>query len=341
MLAQDYQSRPKIEMGVDVMKLFLRISLVTLLCIAANAFGQTYPSKPIVMIVPFAAGGPTDVLARTLALAMGKQLKQTILVENVGGAGGNIGVLRMVRATPDGYTVLVHHIGMSTSPALYRKMDYNPLTDLAYISLISDVPMTLIARANFPANNFKEFVTHFKANKDKLSMAHAGLGAASQLCGLLLTSTLETDVLTVPYTGTAPAMTALLGGQVDFMCDQTTNTTNQIQSGKVKAYGVTTRTRVASLPNIPTLDEQGLKGFEVAVWHAVYAPKNTPKAIQDTLLRAVHEALKDADLKSSLAKLGTEPVAANRQTPEVLRDHLKAEIDKWAPIIKKAGQYAD
>ena len=237
--------------------------------------------------------------------------------------------------------MLVHHIGMSTSPALYRKMDYNPLTDLAYISLIADVPMTLIAKPNFPANNFKEFVTYFKANKDKLSMANAGLGAASHLCGLLLTSKLETDVLTVPFTGTAPAMTSLLGGQVDFMCDQSTNTTGQIQAGKVKVYGVTTKTRIPSLPTIPTLDEQGLKDFQVAVWHGVYAPKNTPRAIQDTLLRAVHEALKDADLKTSLAKLGTEPVAANRQTPEVLRDFLKEEIDKWGPIIKKAGQYAD
>jgi len=323
------------------MKLVLRLSLASLLCIAANAFGQTYPNKPVVMIVPFAAGGPTDVLARTLALAMGKQLKQTIMVENVGGAGGNIGVLRTVKAAPDGYTVLVHHIGMSTSPALYRKMEYNPLTDLAYISLIADVPMTLIARQNFPPVNFKEFVTYLKSNKDKLSMAHAGLGAASQLCGLLLTSTLQTEVLTVPYTGTAPAMTSLLGGQVDFMCDQTTNTTGQIQNGKVKVYGVTTKTRVASLPNIPTLDEQGLKDFEVAVWHAVYAPKNTPRPIQDTLLKAVREALKDQDLKDTLAKLGTEPVAANRQTPEVLRDFLKAEVDKWGPIIKKADQYAD
>ena len=323
------------------MKLLLRAIVASVLCLAGHAFGQTYPTKPIVMIVPFAAGGPTDVLARTLAVAMGKQLKQTLLVENVGGAGGNIGVLRTVKAAPDGYTVLVHHIGMSTSPALYRKMDYNPLTDLAYISLIADVPMTLIAKPNFPANNFKEFVTYLKANKDKLSMANAGLGAASHLCGLLLTSKLETDVLTVPFTGTAPAMTSLLGGQVDFMCDQSTNTTGQIQAGKVKVYGVTTKTRIPSLPTIPTLDEQGLKDFQVAVWHGVYAPKNTPRAIQDTLLRAVHEALKDADLKTSLAKLGTEPVAANRQTPEVLRDFLKEEIDKWGPIIKKAGQYAD
>lgn len=323
-----------------MLKLITRIFAATALMTAVGAQAQ-YPNKAVVLVVPFAAGGPTDTLARTLGIAMSKQLKQSILVENVGGAGGNIGVNRVVRAAPDGYTVLVHHIGMSTSPALYRKLDYNPLTDLEYIGLIADVPMTLIARANFPANNLKEFISYVKANKDKLSLANAGLGAASHLCGLMLMSKMEADVLTVPYTGTAPAMTALLGGQVDFLCDQTTNTTGQIQAGKVKVYGVTTLKRVASLPNIPTLDEQGMKGFEVAVWHGMYAPKNTPKAALDTLVKGMQEALKDDALKSSLAKLGTEPVPQNRATPEYLRTFLKAEIDKWGPVIKKAGQYAD
>jgi len=324
-----------------MLKNILRSSIAAVLCIAGSAFAQSYPARPVVMIIPFAAGGPTDTLGRTLAMAMSKQLKQTILVENVGGAGGNIGVLRMVKAAPDGHTLLLHHIGMSTSPSLYRKMEYNPLTDLEYLGLVADVPMTLLARANFPANNFKEFMTYVKANKDKLSLANAGLGAASHLCGLMFMSAINADLLTVPYTGTAPAMTALLGGQVDILCDQTTNTTGQIQAKKVKVYGVTTRTRVASLPDIPTLDEQGLKGFEVAVWHALYAPKNTPKPVLDTVGRAMQEGLKDADLKAQLAKLGTEPVAANRQTPEALRTFLKSEIDKWGPVIKKAGLFAD
>jgi len=324
-----------------MLKNILRSSIAAVLCIAGSAFAQNYPARPVVMIIPFAAGGPTDTLGRTLAMAMSKQLKQTILVENVGGAGGNIGVLRMVKAAPDGHTLLLHHIGMSTSPALYRKMEYNPLTDLEYLGLVADVPMTLLARANFPANNFQEFVNYIKANKDKLSLANAGLGAASHLCGLMFMSAINADILTVPYTGTAPAMTALLGGQVDLLCDQTTNTTGQIQAKKVKVYGVTTRTRVASLPDIPTLDEQGLKGFEVAVWHALYAPKNTPKPVLDTVGRAMQEGLKDADLKAQLAKLGTEPVAANRQTPEALRTFLKSEIDKWGPVIKKAGLFAD
>ncbi len=323
-----------------MLKNILRTSIAAVLCIAGSAFGQ-YPSRPVVMIVPFAAGGPTDTLGRTLGASMAKQLKQSVLVENVGGAGGNIGVGRVVKAPADGYTLLLHHIGMATSPALYRKMDYNPLTDLEYLGLVADVPMTLIARSDFPANNLKEFITYVKANKAKLNLANAGLGAASHLCGLMLMSTIEADVQTIPYTGTAPAMTALLGSQVDFMCDQTTNTTGQIQAKKVKVYGVTTKTRVASLPDIPTLDEQGLKGFEVAVWHALYAPKNTPKPVLDTVGKAMQEGLKDADLKAQLAKLGTEPVAANRQTPEALRTFLKTEIDKWGPVIKKAGQYAD
>jgi len=313
-----------------------------LLCgiVVAPAMAQ-YPSKAVSMVVPFAAGGPTDTLGRNLGQVMGKQLKQTILIENVGGAGGNIGVTRVSRAAPDGYTLLLHHIGMSTSPALYRKLDYNPLTDFEYIGLVADVPMTLIARGNFPAKDFREFLTYIKANKDKVTLANAGLGAASHLCGLLFMTAIETDFTTVPYKGTAPAMNDLLGGQVDFMCDQTTNTTGQIQGGRVKAYGVTSRTRVASLPNLPTLDEQGLKGFEVAVWHAVYAPKGTPKPVLDILVHALQESLKDAELKTNLAKLGTEPVAQNRATPEALRTFLKAEIDKWGPIIKKAGQYAD
>jgi len=311
------------------------------LAFAQSALGQNYPTKVVNMIVPFAAGGPTDTLGRNLAQAMGKPLKQTVIIENVGGAGGNIGVTRAAKATPDGYTLLLHHIGMSTSPALYRTLQYNPLTDFEYIGLVADVPMTMIARGNFPAKDFNEFLTYIKANKDKLSYANAGLGAASHLCGLLFMTAIQTDFTTVPYKGTAPAMNDLLGGQVDFMCDQTTNTTGQIQGGKVKAYGVTSKVRVASLPNIPTLDEQGLKGFEVAVWHAVYAPKGTPKPVLDKLVSSLQEALRDPDLKTNLAKLGTEPVAQNRATPEALRTFLKAEIEKWGPIIKKAGQYAD
>ena len=293
------------------------------------------------MVIPFAAGGPTDTLGRNLGVAWGKLLKQTVIVENVGGAGGNIGVTRVARAAPDGYNILLHHIGMSTSPALYRKLDYDPLNDFEYIGLVADVPMTLIARGNFPAKDFKEFLPYIKANKDKLSLANAGLGAASHLCGLLFMSAIQTDFTTVPYKGTAPAMNDLLGGQVDFMCDQTTNTTGQIKGGKVKVYGVTTLKRVASLPDVPTLDEQGMKGFSVGVWHGVYAPKKTPKPVLDTLVSTMQAALQDPDLIKNLAQLGTEPVSQKDATPAALQSLLKSEIAKWGPVIKKAGVYAD
>jgi tripartite-type tricarboxylate transporter receptor subunit TctC len=304
-------------------------------------WGQGYPTKVITIIVPFAAGGPTDTVARLLAQAMGKTLGQQIIVENVGGAGGTIGATRAAKASPDGYTLLLHHIGMATAPALYRKLPYRPIEDFEPIGLITDVPMTLVAKKDFPAKDLKELVAYVKKNKDKVSYANAGLGAASHLCGMLFMSAIETDLTTVPYKGTGPAMNDLLGGQVDFMCDQTTNTTSQIKAGKIKVYGVTTKTRVPSLPEVPTLHEAGLANFEVAIWHGLYAPKGTPKPVVDKLAAALQEALKDPLVKTRFAELGTEPVATERARPEALRRHLALELEKWAPIIKKAGVYAD
>jgi putative tricarboxylic transport membrane protein len=302
---------------------------------------QEYPNKVITMVVPFAAGGPTDTVARLLGVPMTKTLKQQVIVENVGGAGGTIAANRVAKATPDGYTILIHHIGMSTAPALYRKLPYNPMTDFEHIGLINEVPMTLVARNDFPAKDLKELIAYVKKNKDKATYANAGLGAASHLCGMLFMTAIETDLTTVPYKGTAPAMNDLLGGQVDFMCDQTTNTTSQIKGGKIKVYGVTTKTRVKSLPNVPTMQEAGLPNFEVSIWHALYAPKGTPKTVVATLTKALQEGLKDGTVKQRYADLGTEPVEEKRATPEAHRAHLKAEIDKWGPIIKKAGVYAD
>ena len=316
-------------------------AFVALVAAAFSASAQSYPTKPITMIIPYAAGGPTDTVGRNLGVAWGRQLKQTVIIENLSSAGGIIAVGRVARSTPDGYTLLMHHIGMATMPALYRKLDFNPLTDFEYIGLVADVPMTLIARHDFPPKDFKELIPYLKANSKKLTLANAGVGAASHLCGLMFMSAIQTDFLTVPYKGTAPAMNDLLGGQVDFMCDQTTNTTNQIKAGKVKVYGVTTKTRVAALKDIPTLDEQGLKGFEVSIWHAMYAPKNTPKPVMDTLVSTMQAALKDPALIGTLAQLGTEPVPQNQATPAFLQSHLKAEIDKWGPVIRKAGVYAD
>jgi tripartite-type tricarboxylate transporter receptor subunit TctC len=302
---------------------------------------QSYPNKVITMVVPFAAGGPTDTVARLIGVPMTKSLKQQVIVENVGGAGGTIAANRVAKAPPDGYTILIHHIGMSTAPALYRKLPYNPATDFEPIGLINEVPMTLVAKKDFPAKDLKELIAYVKANKEKVNYANAGLGAASHLCGMIFMSAIQTDVTTVPYSGTAPAMNDLLGGQVDFMCDQTTNTTSQIKAGKIKVYGVTTKKRVPSLPNVPTMDEAGLKGFEVSIWHALYAPKGTPKPVIDKLTNALQDAMKDSTVKQRFADLGTEPVAQNRATPAALSAHLKAELDRWAPIIKKAGVYAD
>jgi tripartite-type tricarboxylate transporter receptor subunit TctC len=320
-------------------KAMLLISLVWLWALPASA--QKFPDRVITMVVPFTAGGPTDTVARLVAAPMSKALSQQVIIENVGGAGGTIAANRVANATPDGYTILIHHIGMSTAPALYRKLPYNPLTDHEPIGLINEVPMTIVARRDFPPKDLKELIAYVKANKDKVTYANAGLGAASHLCGMLFMTSIQTDLTTVPYKGTADVIKDLLGGQVDFTCDQTTNTTSQIKADKVKVYAVTTKTRLASLPNIPTADQAGLKGFEVSVWHGLYAPKGTPKPIIDTLTKALQVALKDATVKKRFADLGTEPVAEKRATPEALRAQLKAETDKWGPIIKKAGVFAD
>ena len=311
------------------------------LVLAFTASAQEYPTRTISIVVPFAAGGPTDTVARLIAQSMTKTLGQTVIVENSAGAGGTIGVEKVAKAKPDGYSLLLMHIGISTSVSLYRNLRYDPQKDLEPIGLITDVPMTFIAKKDFPPKDMKELVTYVKANKDKVTYANAGIGAASHLCGMLFMSAVQVDLTTVPYKGTGPAMTDLIGGQVDFMCDQTTNTTPQIKGGKVKAYAVTTKTRVKSLSELPTVDESGLKGFEVAVWHGLWAPAGTPKGAIEKLNAALKVALKDPTLVSRFAELGTEPVAENRATPDALRAHLKSEIEKWSPIIKKAGVYAD
>jgi tripartite-type tricarboxylate transporter receptor subunit TctC len=317
--------------------------LLAVLCVLVPglAWAQAYPTKVVTIIVPFAAGGPTDTVTRLVAQAMSKSLGQQIIVENVGGAGGTIGAARAAKATPDGHTLFLHHIGQATSVTLYRKLPYSALEDFEPIGLVTDVPMTLVAKKEFPARDLKELIAHVKANKDKVSYANAGIGAASHLCGMLFMSAIQTDLTTVPYKGTGPAMNDLLGGQVDFMCDQTTNTTSQIKAGKIKVYGVTTKKRVPSLPEVPTMHEAGLPGFEVAIWHGLWAPKGTPKAAIDKLAASLQGALKDPLVKTRFAELGTEPVGDDRARPGALRAHLKAEIEKWAPVIKKAGVYAD
>ncbi|BAL94109.1 tripartite tricarboxylate transporter substrate-binding protein [Rubrivivax gelatinosus] len=310
----------------------------------AAAASAAYPDKPITVVVPFAAGGPTDKVARDLAEALRKQLNNTtIVIENVGGAGGTLGAAKVAKAAPDGYTLLVHHIGMATSPALYRNLPYKTLDDFEYVGLVNEVPMTLIGRPDLPANNFAELRKWLEANKGRINLANAGLGAASHLCGVLFQQSLGIDMTTVPYKGTAPAMTDLLGGQVDIMCDQTTNTTGQIESGKVKAYAVTTTKRLTApaLAKLPTLDESGVKGFNVTIWHGVYAPRGTPKPVLETLNAALRKALKDPDFIKREEALGAVVVHDARNNPADHKKFVEAEINKWGPIIKAAGQYAD
>jgi tripartite-type tricarboxylate transporter receptor subunit TctC len=302
---------------------------------------QQYPTRNATMMVPFAAGGPTDTVARVLAQAMTKPMGRNVIVENRPSAGGILAPELVKNAKPDGYTILIHHIGMATTPALYRQLRFNPLTDFEYIGLINEVPMTIVAKPTMPAKDFKEFLAYIKANKNKVSYANAGIGAASHLCGMLFMSAIQTDFLTVPYKGTGPAMNDLLGGQVDFMCDQTTSTTSHIKAGKVKAYAVTSAKRVASLPDLPTLQEQGLKGAEVGIWHGLYAPKGTPKPVLDKLVASLQAALKDETVRKRFTDLGAENYPPERQTPAALQQHLKAEIEKWTPLIRKAGVYAD
>ena len=320
-----------------------RLWLVATLFATTSALAE-YPEKPVTIVVPFAAGGPTDKVARDLGEVLRKGLNnQTVIIENVGGAGGTLGAGKVAKAAPDGYTLLLHHIGMATSPALYRKMPYDTLVDFEYIGLINEVPMTLVGRSTLPANDFAELRKWLDANKGKINLANAGLGAASHLCGLLFQQSLGIDMTTVPYKGTAPAMTDLLGGQVDIMCDQTTNTTQQIESHKIKAFAVTTTKRLTTpaLAKLPTLDESGLKGFNVTIWHGLYAPKGTPKAALDKVNAALRNALKDADFIKRQEALGAVVVTDNRVGAAEHKKFVEAEIAKWGPVIKAAGQYAD
>lgn len=321
----------------------MKTLLAGLAALIAGPALADYPEKPVTIVVPFAAGGPTDKVARDLAEALRKPLGGTLVIENVGGAGGTLGATKVAKAAPDGYTLLLHHIGMATSPGLYRNLQYKTLDDFEYLGMINEVPMTLIGRPSLPANNYAELLKWIDANKGKINLANAGLGAASHLCGLLFQSSLKVDMTTVPYKGTAPAMNDLLGGQVDLMCDQTTNTTGQIESGKVKAYAVTTSKRLSTpaLAKLPTLDESGLKGFNVSIWHGMYAPKGTPKAVLDKVNAALKTALKDPEFIKRQEALGAVVVTDARVNPAEHKKWVDAEINKWGPVIKAAGQYAD
>ena len=306
--------------------------------LSTTAFAQSgWPTKSIQLIVPFAAGGPTDSIARLIAVPMGQALGQTVVVENVNGAGGTIASTKVARAAPDGYTIYIHHMGMATAQALYDKLPYDPMTSFEYIGQVADVPMVLLGKKDLPANNFKELEAYIKANGAKVTMANAGPGAVSQLCGLLFQSRMGVKLTNIPYKGTGPALTDLLGGQVDLLCDQTTQTIPYIKDGRVKAYGTTTLKRLPAIPNVPTLNEQGLKGFEVKVWHGVYAPKGTPQPILDKINAALKKALNNPDVKKRLEDSNIDIVSVDKISAKGLKDHLDQEINVWGPVIRKAN----
>jgi tripartite-type tricarboxylate transporter receptor subunit TctC len=322
-------------------RLTLAIAGAALSAWSAFAGAQAYPTRPVTIVVPFAAGGPTDTVTRLVAEAMSKDLGQQIIVENVGGAGGTLGAAQVANADPDGYTLLLHHIGMATSATLYRKLPYDTLNAFEYVGLVTEVPMTLVARKDLEPTDLKGLIEYAKANADKVTVANAGIGAASHLCGMLFMSAIETPLVTVPYKGTGPAMTDLLGGQVDIMCDQTTNTTKQIKGGTIKAYAVTSPQRLDVLPDLPTVAEGGLPSMEVAIWHGIYAPKGTPAEITERLSKSLQLALKDPNVTARFAELGTAPSPEADATPAALKAKVESEIARWKPIIDAAGQYAD
>ncbi|WP_334153803.1 tripartite tricarboxylate transporter substrate-binding protein [Tepidimonas sp.] len=328
------------------MKALLALTLST---VAFAATAQEFPTKPITFVVPFAAGGPTDTVARQLAETMRKHLNNaTIVVENAAGAGGTIGANKVARAAPDGHTLLVWHIGMAATPALYRKMPYKPLEDFEYLGIINDVPMTLVGKPQLPANTYRDFENYIRANQGKLNLGHAGLGSASHLCGLMWQYAVKLDksMATIAYRGTAPAMNDLIGGTIDVMCDQTTNTTQQIEGGRIKAFAVTTAKPLSDHPTLrhyPSLQEMGLKDFNLTIWHGMYAPKGTPAPVLNRLNEALRASLRDPDFVQKQKALGAIVAAPNdkRVTPEGHKAFVASEMAKIKAVVDAAGQYAD
>jgi len=315
--------------------------------LSVTAFAQAFPSKPISFVVPFAAGGPTDLVARQLAETMRKYIPNSnIVVENATGAGGTIGAAKVARSPADGHTLLVWHIGMAATAGLYRKLPYKPLEDFEYVGMINDVPMTLLGSNKLNANTYRDFEAYIRANGGKLNLAHAGLGSASHLCGLMWQHAVKLDksMTTIAYRGTGPAMNDLIGGQVDVMCDQTTNTTAQIEGGRVKAFAVTTAKPLSSHPvlkHYPSPQEMGLKGFNLTIWHGLYAPKGTPAPVLKTINDALVKSLKDPEFIKKQEELGALVVTDARVTPEGHKKFVSDQINQLKTVIDAAGQYAD
>lgn len=321
--------------------MFAALAAAVSLSAIGNARAQDYPTQPVTLMIPFSAGGPTDVIARLLAQVMSEDLGQQVLVENVTGAGGTLASGRLAQSTPDGYTVLLHHMGIATSATLYRNLPYDPQTAFDYIGQVTTVPMLLVSRPDYPAQDFKQLLEMIREKPEETLLANAGPGAVSHLCGMLFMQAVGVQLTTVPYPGTGPAMTDTMGGQVDLLCDQTTGATNPVQSKAVKAYATATQERIAVLPDVPTALEQGLEGFEIGVWHGMYVPAGTPEPVKERLTGALQNALKDETVIRRFAELGTEPVSQEDATPESLEKQYKEQIEFWRPLIEEAGEYAN
>jgi tripartite-type tricarboxylate transporter receptor subunit TctC len=319
------------------MKATRGILFAALLGCALTAGAQTYPTRPVSLVVAFSAGGPTDSIARIVAARMTGAIGQTVVVENTTGAGGTIGVGRVVKAAPDGYLIGIGHIGTHVVNGAIYKLDYDLLTDLEPIAMIATNPQILVGRNAIPAKNLKELIAWVRANQDKVSIGTGGAGTPAHVSAVYFQNVTGTKPQIVHYRGAAPAMQDILAGQIDLNFDQAANSLPQVRAGKVRAYAVTSKTRLAAAPEIPTTDEAGLPNFYMAVWHGIWAPKGTPPAVIAKINAAIVEALADPGVRTKLADLGQEIPPREQQTPEALRAHHKAEIEKWWPIVKQAG----
>jgi tripartite-type tricarboxylate transporter receptor subunit TctC len=317
------------------------LALATALGAAAPALAQTFPSQPIAMVIPFAPGGPTDVVGRLLAEAMGRDLGVNVIVENRGGAGGTIGVNRVVQARPDGSTILYTNIGLATQPTLYRRLPYNPLTDLEPFGLVTPTPMMITVRPNFPGQTLADFLAYAREKRDGVNLANAGLGSASQLCGTLLQAQLGINFTTVSFTGSGPVFPEMMAGRIDVYCDQTTSSLPFALDGRIRPVAMATEARLAQAPNIPTAAEAGLPNFTVSIWHGMYAPRGTPQPVIQRLNQALRVAIQDRAVVERLNALASPPEPLERVTPEAHRAYLEAEINRWRPILQAAGQFAD
>ncbi len=309
--------------------------------LAQPALAQTFPSQQITLVIPFGAGGPTDIVGRMVADVMGRDLGHPVVVQNVGGGGGTIGVQRVVSARPDGHTILYTNIGLATQPTLYRRLAYNPLTDLEPFGLVTATPMVISVRPNFPGNTLADFITFAREKRDGVNLANVGLGSASQLCGTLLQPALGIKFTSVAFTGSGGVFPELMAGRLDVYCDQTTSSLPFVRENRIRGLAMTTATRLPQAPDIPTAAEAGLPGFEVSIWHGMYAPKGTPAAVITRLNQALRVAMQDPAVVSRLNDLASPPEPMDRVTPQAHRAFLAAEIERWRPVLQAAGQFAD